>query len=110
MLQDHRDDDAELIVGDDFGGLTHLQCFVIAQSGCVGGQTGQDQENPASFGNLQDAAWGVGQEHHAPGYEQYREGTDGGGKIGVDTADAHFAGMEVRVAKAEDASARSNHI
>ena len=48
--QDQRDYNAEFVNGNNFGGLSDLQSFVVAKPWSTGGKPGKNQKDPASFG------------------------------------------------------------
>ena len=58
--QEDGDHDAEFIDGDDLRYISDLQRLIIAQPGCAGCQTGKDQKQPASPGDLIDAMMAIG--------------------------------------------------
>ena len=86
--QHHGDDYAELIHRNNFGSLSNLQCLVIAQPGGAGGQTRQDQKQPASAADCQNTGLGAGDKHHTPGHCQNHEGPYGSGQRGIHAVNA----------------------
>ena len=88
--QDQGNDYAQFVNGNDFGGLADLQRPVVAQPGCAGRQSGQNQEQPAFSADLRQPALRMGEENHSPCHDDNNYGSDSCREIGVDAFDADF--------------------
>ena len=88
--QNQRNDHAQLVNGNHFGCIRHLERLVVAQPRCAGGKAGQNQKKPAAFADLRNPALRIGEKHHHPRQEQNNAGPNGGRQIGIDAFDPDF--------------------
>lgn len=83
------DQDAQLVDRHDHAGQTILQRFVVAQSGCAGGDAGQE-EAPGLAADGGEIVVSAGDQHHESGEHQHHNGAQGCGYVGIGLFDAAF--------------------